>query len=162
MFLESSFAQSVVATDTSTQLLELVHDLLNGTDSITTCPLDALDPHGYPAGCDAAFHFNFINHLSRRDWTRFIGALHTALGPGSRVLMGAQRCVGVVSASSLGIDADPLDRADQRRCPDGSEYAIIDNEFTEEDLKGMLAGRAKELKMAPVHRMWWASYMVER
>lgn len=144
-------AESVLATDTSEQVLAIGRSLVKAAN-VRFVQSDAFDLDQLEGRFDAAFHFNFINHLSYSDWPRLVESLHRKLTRGSVVVMGGQRYRAPESD-------DGIDFYSDRECSDGKRYRLIDNLPDEAQVQSVIGNLVKNMEFTMDHR-WWVKYTV--
>ena len=144
-------ASSVLATDTCGEMLRIGRELTPAAN-VEFGLRDAFDLAGLPRRFDAAFHFNFINHVAYEDWPRLLGGLHAVLEPGAVVVMGGQPYRG-----------DQQDgrgnNYDWRACDSGQRYRLIDNWPDEGRVRAAVGDQAEELEYHE-KQGWMARYRV--
>lgn len=150
-------AKNVTATDISENLLDNARGLCLGNVDFIQCDAFRLDQT--PRKCDAGLHMNFINHLPLAQAARFLDHFHGVLGPGAVVFCGAQRFRGNAT-EPVYEHADSGDTVSLRRHDDGRAIEIVDTLFTEDLLKGLLAGRGTSLQFSANSCWWWLEYRV--
>ena len=144
-------AESVLATDTSGQVLNIGRSLVTARN-VKFLQCDAFDSGKLEGSFDAAFHFNFINHVPYSDWSRLLEQIHSKLDPGSVVVMGGQLYRGSESH-------DGLNYHSEYDCSDGVHYKLIDNIPDEAQVASLVGHLVKDLEFS-VRSGWWARYSV--
>ena len=144
-------AKSVLATDTSEQVLAVGRSLVEETN-VNFLQCDAFDLSRIEGHFDAAFHFNFINHVSFSEWPRLLEHLHGRLDSGAVVVMGGQHYRGPDSDDGIDYYAD-------RECSDGKRFTLIDNLPDEAQVEFVIGHLIENLEFTLDDR-WWAKYCV--
>lgn len=144
-------AKSVLATDTSEQVLAIGRSLVNEVN-VKFVQSDAFDLGQLDERFDAAFHFNFINHLSYSDWPRLVESLHRKLSCGAVVVMGGQRYRAPESD-------DGIDFYSDRKCPNEKCYRLIDNLPDADQVQSTIGHLVNDMEFTMDNR-WWAKYTV--
>ena len=144
-------AKSVLATDTSKQVLAIGRNWVKEAN-VDFVQSDAFDLGQLDERFDAAFHFNFINHLSYSDWPRLVKNLHRKLTHGAVVVMGGQRYRASESD-------DGIDYYSDRECSNGKRYRLIDNLPDEAQVQSVIGHLVENMEFTMDHR-WWTKYTV--
>lgn len=144
-------AKSVLATDTSEQVLAIGRSLVKEAN-VDFVQSDAFDLGQLDERFDAAFHFNFINHLAYSDWPRLVKSLHRKLSRGAVVVMGGQRYRASKSD-------DGIDYYSDRECSNGKRYRLIDNLPDEDQVKFVIGHLVEDMEFTMDNR-WWTKYTV--
>lgn len=147
-------ANSVLATDVSNETLNVARSYTYPEGKVTFQKANAYSLDGVTGTFSAGFHSYWFSHvpLSRRD--EFLNAFHSKLQPGAIVVFGDSSWEG-----SLVDDAG--DRYDVRIARDGTEYEIIKNYPTEEELRDMLKGVASDIQYKSFGSTWAISYQLK-
>lgn len=125
--------------------------------SLTSAPniryqqCDAFDLSQIVGSFNAAFHFNFINHVSYKNWAALVENLHSKLEPGAIVVMGGQLYQGS--------DTDGVDHFAERGAENGERYMLTDNIPDENKVQEVLGNLITDLEFIVDHR-WLAKYVV--
>ena len=146
----AAVAESVVATDTSDQILKIGRRLVPDAN-VQFLKYDAWNLDALRGTFDAAFHYNFINHVPFSDWPALLQHIHTKLEPGAVVLMGGQDFRGPVR--------DDLDWYSEYDCTDGKHYELVDNVPEEKQLISLIGLLAQNIEFDQ-HAGWWVKYSV--
>ncbi len=155
-------ADYVLATDLSPKLLEAaqynVHagkDLPEGR--VKFLLMDAHDVANAPGDFDAAVLVNFFQHIPLARHDAFLDDLHTKLSPGAVVFLATNH---VRDTSTFFQKPGAADWFEPRTRPDGSQWEIIDNVFTEADLRRIFEPRANHLQFTRGKGFYWITYEV--
>ena len=144
-------AESVLATDTSEQVLAIGCGLVNEAN-VEFVQSDAFDLGQLDERFDAAFHFNFINHVPYSDWHRLVENVHRKLTRGAVVVMGGQRYRAPESD-------DGIDYYSDRECSNGKRYRLIDNLPDEAQVESVIGHLVEDMEFTMDNR-WWTEYTV--
>ena len=157
-------ADYVLATDASPRMLaqaeELVahrQDLPDG--KVEFLHLDAFEIGRAPGTFDFGFSVNWVEHIPKVRVDEFLNAFHQKLGQGAKALI-AINYFSDASRAKLYQKSDGSDWYNKRTRPDGSSYEIVDNEYSEEELRQMLKGRAKYVEFYSGVKFYWVTYEV--
>ena len=143
-------AESVLATDTSAQILKIGRELVPAANvQFRRC--DAFELGDLAGPFDGAFHFNFINHLPYGSWPRLLEQVHGKLTPGAVVVMGGQLYRGPQS--------DGGDFYGERGCSNGKRYKLIDNWPEPEQVQDLIGHLARDIEFE-IDCGWWVKYRV--
>ncbi|NKB70535.1 MAG: methyltransferase domain-containing protein [Candidatus Latescibacteria bacterium] len=146
-------AEAVVATDIAAWTTEIGPEFAP-QDNVSFFQCDARDLSPIAGQFDAAFHYNFINHVPYDDWSKVLDELHTKLTPGARVLMGGQQFRGEHQ------DPDSADFYSLRTCDNGKTFKLIDNIPDEERVSALLGSRGILREYDGSDGGWWVKYEV--
>ncbi len=149
----AAVASSVVATDLSPALTEVAELRVKGSDGVRFAVADAYEMHQLEGSFTAVLGAFWWSHVPRQDLPVFLERLHERLGSGGRVIFFDNRYVEGEST--------PLSHEDEhgntyqvRRLEDGSEYLLVKNFPTEEELRGAVVG-ATDDAVATLFRYYW-------
>ena len=156
--IAADVAAHVVATDVSPNLLENARGLPFPKGNVAFLQSDAFDIQQIAGPFDAGLHMNFINHLPLPLVPRFLDGFHAALGSGAMVFCGAQRFRG--DAKDPCYETHEGDTVSLRHHDDGRPVEVVDTLFTEDLLRGLLAGRGTHLHVSMNKWWWWTHYQV--
>ena len=157
--LVADVAEQVVATDISANLLENARGLPLPKANVSFVQSDAFDIQKVKGAFNAGLHMNFINHLPLSQVPRFLDCFHAALEPGAVVFCGTQRFRGDAQNPVYELDSTG-DVVSVRHHDDGRMIEVVDTLFTEDLLRGLLAGRATHLNFTMNKMWWWLNYRV--
>ena len=156
--LAADVAEHVVATDVSPNLLGNARGLAFPRQNVALEVCDAFDIGQAAGPFEAGLHMNFLNHLPLARVPRFLDGFHTALGAEAVVFCGAQRFRG--DAQDPCYETRAGDMVSRRHHDDGRPIEVVDTLFTEDLLRGLLAGRGTDLQFSLNKWWWWAHYVV--
>jgi len=132
----ADFAQKVTAADISPAALKIAAEKLAEYNNIELIADDAYSLENTGRGFAAAFSSDWFSHIPRKSIAGFIKNLESRLTPGAPVIF--------LDMSHRPIfDEDPFEydshgnRVSRRSLPDGTEFDIIKNFFTEAEIKGI-------------------------
>jgi len=152
-------AQSVVATDASAEVLELARARSYPPGKVRFALADAYELGGVAGEFTAGLAAFWWSHVPRQKLSTLLSAFHRRLGPGARVLF-VDNCYREGSSTPLaGWDEDG-NSYQERVLEDGSHFRIVKNFPTPGELRTVLSGRAKGLRITFLHYYWSASYRV--
>ena len=157
-------ASYVLATDGSPRMLKQAEDLIYWKKELPVgrCELlclDAFDIEEAPGSFDVGFSVNWLEHIPRDRVDAFVDALHLKLGSGARVLT-AINFFSEKSRAGLFQKDDNPDWLSKRKRPDGSEYEIVDNPYTEADLRQIFNGKVQNLTYQEGVKFYWVTYEI--
>jgi len=131
-------ARSIVATDASTEVLEVARERLRGDERVTFRAADAFALDRVAGDFDAALAGFWISHVDRGELRGWLGALHARLGPGARVVLFDNRFVAG-SSTPVSRRDDDGNTFQVRRLASGEETEIRKNFLEEPELRALLA-----------------------
>ena len=150
-------AEQVLATDQSPRLLRYAAELKLQNTNWLEC--DAFELSKINLRFNGVCHFNFINHIPLDLTPEFLRILHDRLEPGSTVFCATQRFRGSPDQPWYQ-KKDSGDMVSLRHKADGSVIEVIDTYFSEDLLRGLLAGKACRLRIFMNPWWWWATYQI--
>jgi 2-polyprenyl-3-methyl-5-hydroxy-6-metoxy-1,4-benzoquinol methylase len=157
--LVADVAEQVTATDISANLLDNARGLPLPRSNVSFVQCSAFDVQQVEGDFNAGLHMNFINHLPLAQVAQFLDCFHTALGPGAVVFCGTQRFRGDAQNPMYEL-RDTGDMVSLRHHDDGRMIEIVDTLFTEDLLRGLLAGKATHMNFTMNNYWWWLTYRV--
>jgi ubiquinone/menaquinone biosynthesis C-methylase UbiE len=150
-------AERVVATDPCPQLLNYGGQLNLLNTEWVEC--DAFSLNKIEGAFNGACHINFINHIPLELLPTFLEQMHRRLEPGSVVFCASQRWQGSVEEPWYQ-KPETGDMVSLRHHDDGRPIEVVDTLFTEDLLRGLLCGKARQLQITLKPWWWWASYKI--
>lgn len=159
-------ARSVLVTDASARMLVQARELITTDNELApnSCrflKIDAFHLDQLPQALfDVGICVNFFQHIPYSRHACFLEAFHRTLGSGSRALIAINRLRRETRARLYRRAGEP-DRYDARPRPDGSVCEIIDNVFTERDLRQIFDPWAHDLCYILGTKFYWITYQVK-
>jgi SAM-dependent methyltransferase len=150
-------AACVVATDPCPQLLDYGRRLNLPNTEWVEC--DAFSLGQIEGTFNGACHINFMNHVPLELLPMYLEKVHEKLEPGSAVFCASQRFQGS-SEEPWYQKAETGDMVSLRHHDDGRPIEVVDTLFTEELVREVLSGKARDLEITMKPWWWWASYRV--
>jgi ubiquinone/menaquinone biosynthesis C-methylase UbiE len=152
------FAQSVLATDASQEMLDVARSKqLPATARFTHA--DAYDLSAVQGDFDGGLANFWFSHVPHNRVTDFLNGLHRRLGSGASVFM-ADNCFQEGVGGELVQMPGGTDTFKRRYLSDGSEHLILKNYYTHEQLSSLFESYTRNLKVHVGHYYWWLSYDV--
>jgi demethylmenaquinone methyltransferase/2-methoxy-6-polyprenyl-1,4-benzoquinol methylase len=153
-------ARSVLATDTSSEVLELARRKSYPPGRVRLAEADAYAPHLMDGRFTAAFAGFWWSHVPREAIDGFLRGLHGRLGAGARVVLCDNRYVEGNST--------PIARADaggntyqSRRLAIGDTYDVLKNFPSADELRRVLQSHgAVDLTLTELTYYWCLTYFV--
>jgi SAM-dependent methyltransferase len=149
-------ARSVLATDLNPEMLEVARHKSYPRDNVSFLEVDASDLSGVEGEFTAGLAAFFWSHVRLGALRPFLEGFHAKLGPG--------RLVAYIDNTSDGT-RHPFTRRDEegntyqtRRLNDGSEWEVLKNLPTEDDIRAMLDGLASEIEVTFMSYYWLLTY----
>jgi cyclopropane fatty-acyl-phospholipid synthase-like methyltransferase len=157
-------AEYLLATDCSPRALSRVEgvtrfeqDLHAGRFDVAT--LDAYRPDEAPGEFDAALVVNWFQHMPTARHAEFIARLHQKIGAGGRVMLAINH-LSPASRGRLIRKSNEIDWFEPRETFDGRPVEIIDNFFSESDLRRIFEPHARDLTFHRGKGFYWICYRV--
>lgn len=155
-------ANSILATDASPRMLRQAEELVSWKKELPEgrCEflcLDAFNIDEAPGHFDVGFSVNWLEHIPTARLDEFLDAFHRKLGSGSQVLTAIN-----FFGSTKGLyrkDGLP-DWFSKRTRPDSSTYEIVDNPYSEQDLRRILGRSARNITYHAGVKFYWVTYEV--
>lgn len=152
-------ASSVFAIDSSPAVLDIAGKKLKRFNNITLKEADAYVLEGVAGPFDVAFASDWWSHMPLSSIRPFLGNLHKRIRAGSRVIFIEMMLREVFESETAYYDADG-NRVCLRTLSDGSEFEVIKNFPSKNDLLAVLEGSAEDinyLEFEPLKR-WMLAY----
>jgi ubiquinone/menaquinone biosynthesis C-methylase UbiE len=154
-------ARTVTASDTAPAMLALARQKLHAHPNVTIVAGDAYQLEQITGDFTAGFAIQWFSHIPKAQLSDFLRQWHRRLGSGAAVFLADnQRRTD---------DRDPLfsrpgdpNTYELRTLPDRSQYTIIKNYYTADELRQILVPSTNELQITMGERWWWLSYTVGR
>ncbi len=131
-------ARSVVATDLSPALTEIAEVRVGGSDRVRFAVADAYETHNLDGSFTAVLGAFWWSHVPRQELGTFLGRLHERLGKDGRVVFFDNRYVEGES-TPLSFCDEHGNTYQARQLEDGSEFLVLKNFPTEEELRQAVA-----------------------
>ena len=155
----AAVAREIVATDASEEVLAIARSRLQGCPHVRFAREDAFGPAVVSGGFDAGFAGFWWSHVRKAELPAFLDLFHARLAAGSRAVFIDNR---FVAGSST-----PISRTDDggntyqwRALDDGRAFEVLKNFPSEEDLRGVLAGRGADVRCEWLAYYWCVSYTI--
>ncbi|MFQ5994639.1 MAG: class I SAM-dependent methyltransferase [Acidiferrobacterales bacterium] len=154
-------ARSVLATDTSTEVLELAKTKGYSRGCVRFTLADAYDLSDLPGQFTAALAAFWWSHVPKQRVPEFVQSLHHRLGVGGTVVLIDNR---YVEGSNVPIsEHDERGNTYQLRClRDGSQFRVLKNFPNASELYATLNPCADDLKVFELEYYWYALYKVAK
>jgi len=152
-------ASSVLAIDSSPDVLDIARKKLEHLPNVTFQETDAYTLEGITGSFDVAFAADWWSHMPISSIGLFLENLHKRLRTGSRIIFIDMTMREVFENENVFYDADG-NRVSLRALPDGSEFEVIKNFPLKNDLLTILKGSGDDisyLEFEPLKR-WMISY----
>lgn len=158
--LAEPVVQSITATDISPEMLLVASAKGLDRERVRFLRASAYDLDSVPGTFNAGLANFWLSHVERVRIQAFLDSLHIRLGSGARVFMADNMYIEGVGGELIHKGALE-DTYKKRKLADGSEYTILKNYFTEDELYSYLAPAANELRITMGNLYWWASYITQ-
>ncbi|NKB72006.1 MAG: methyltransferase domain-containing protein [Candidatus Latescibacteria bacterium] len=137
------------------QVVEAGRDLPPGR--VEFAQLDAHCPHLAPGTFDAALVVNWFQHMPIQRHAEFIDGLRRKVEPGGIVFLAINHYGPAVYAGLFSKPGDP-NRYGTRQAFDGKEHDIIDNVFSQADLREIFGPVARDLRFELAEKFFWIEF----
>ena len=152
-------AQSVVATDTSADMLSFARKKNLPEEVVTYRHADAYDLASVDGQFDAGVANFWLSHVPRSMLDEFLRGFHRRLGCGAIVFMIDNYCVPGYGGEFIRV-AGSEDTFRRRQLADGSSHIIIKNYYDEAQLQKIFSPLTAALEINSGEYYWWLSYQV--
>lgn len=152
----SASAAAITATDLNPETLDVARTRTYGPAPVTFQPADAYALDQIPGHFNVAFIGFFWSHILRAELPRFLGGLHTRLGPAARVIVVDNRYVPGSSTPISRTTADG-DTFQHRTLSDGRSYEIVKNFPAPGQFRADVAAVATDVKWTQLRYFWLAT-----
>jgi len=150
-------SQSILAIDAVQETLDIAQQRISATHVIFL-QADAYDLSSLPYDFDAAFAGFWLSHVPKQVLPQFIEQLHSSLKPRSKVLFLDN--LFVRGSSSDIVHTDEFGNTYQnRKLVDGTQYQIIKNFLSEEELRDILQIKGDQLVYHKWDYFWALEYV---
>jgi SAM-dependent methyltransferase len=152
-------ARHVVATDASPEMLAVAAEkgLLAGRVEFRLA--DAYDLAPVSGSFDAGLAGFWLSHVPKARVDGFLDGLHARLSPGSVVFMADNVYVPGVGGELLH-KPDGEDTFKLRTLSDGTEYEVLKNYYSADQLRRIFMQRAINLEIHIGKCFWWITYEI--
>lgn len=113
-------------------------------------------PGKFDSGC-ANFWFS---HIPKTRIVEFLKGFHEKLGTGSKVFMADNMYVEGLGGTLISKEGEE-DTYKIRQISDGTNYEIIKNYYTEEELERVFENKVNYLEIHMGECFWWINYIVK-
>jgi len=155
-------AESVLAIDSSSTALEIAGRKLTQFNNVTLQNADAYLLDDISGPFDIAFSSDWWSHMPVSSINRFLENLHSRLRKGSRVIFIDMMTREEFEKETVYYDDDG-NRVSLRALPDGSEFEVIKNFPSNEDLFAFLEGWGNDISYLEFKSLkrWMITYITE-
>jgi ubiquinone/menaquinone biosynthesis C-methylase UbiE len=137
--------RTILAIDVNESMLAIARDKFHAKPNVRFECMDAYDLDKIRGTFNAAFAADWWSHIPRALIRPFLEGLHGKLRQGAKVIF-----IDMLPSSSLDIESYYYDVAGdfvrKRVLPDGSEFTVIKNFPTENEIREILKGIAKDIR----------------
>ncbi|NNG27012.1 MAG: class I SAM-dependent methyltransferase, partial [Ignavibacteriaceae bacterium] len=153
----SNTAHSIVAIDSSNEVLDIARFKSYKKDNVKFINDDALSLSKIKRTFDSAFYGFWFSHIQKNDIESFITNLHRKLYPFSFVVM--------IDNNYVEGSSTPVSRKDEegntfqlRKLEDGSEYEVLKNFYLEDELKYIFKNYSSNFEIINLKYYWMIKY----
>lgn len=149
-------AESILATDVDPTMISLARRRLAGHSNVRCQVADAYDLDGVQGHFTAAFSHWWWSHVPKSRLRGFLCALHEKLMPGALVIFADQ----LRYDWALRREDQEGNLLERRTLPDGSQWEIVKNFPTEDEIVSTLRGISQSVSYREYHeaRYWALAY----
>jgi len=101
----------------------------------------------------------WLSHVPLARMGDFLAGWHRRLGTGAQVFLGDNQLTEEWG-NDLIRKSGEIDTYEPRLLPDGREYVIVKNYFTEDELSALVEPVAEDIRITIGTRWWWLGYRV--
>jgi SAM-dependent methyltransferase len=152
-------ARSVTATDIAPTMLAHARDKLHAHRNVTVVAGDAYQLDQIAGDFTAGLAMQWFSHIPKAHVTNFLTHWHARLGSRAAIFLGDNQRRADDRDPLISIPGDP-NTYEIRTLRDGSQYTIIKNYYTADELRTVLAPTADDLQITMSQRWWWLSYTI--
>jgi SAM-dependent methyltransferase len=152
-------AEHITGVDASEAMLAIARQKQLPADKIELRSGDAYALDEVEGDFDAALANFWLSHVPRSRLNSFLEGLHARLGSGAVVFMADNTYIPGIGGELLS-KPGTNDTYKVRRLADGTQYDVLKNYFTRQELTDLFAPRARDLDIHMGECYWWLSYTV--
>jgi SAM-dependent methyltransferase len=152
-------ARYIVATDASPEMLAVAAEKGLPAGRVEFRLADAYDLAAVSGSFDAGLAGFWLSHVPKGRMDAFLDGLHARLSPGSVVFMADNVYVPGVGGELLR-KPDREDTFKLRTLSDGTEYEVLKNYYSADQLRRIFAQRAINLEAHIGKCFWWITYEI--
>jgi SAM-dependent methyltransferase len=153
-------ARSLTAIDSAPSMLALAREKLHAHPNVTIVAGDAYHLDQIAGEFTGGLAMQWFSHIPKAQLSTFLMHWHRRLGSGAGIFLGDNQRRADERDPLISIAGDP-NTYEIRSLPDESQYTIVKNYYTAEELRMLLMPFAKELQITIGERWWWLSYTVD-
>ncbi len=150
-------ARSILGVDIGREVLGIAAAKPYPRGKVRFARADAYRLEGIDGAFSAALAAFWWSHVPLSRLDEFVGSLHRCLGEGRRVVLVDNRYVAGSSTPIARVDRSG-NSYQRRRLEDGTEFEILKNFPTPEDIRCSLAGLARCVRIVELDYYWYAVY----
>lgn len=154
-------ARSIVATDVNEEMLAIAAQKLPYNEHVKFVQADAYTLDGITGNFTAAMAAAWFSHIPKSQRMEFFTNLHSRLQPGSLVVMIDNTYVEGVNNPLADYIDDEGNTYSSRKLKDGSDWQIVKNFPTEDELRQLLNGITEDIHFNKMTYYWWLSYRTQ-
>jgi len=151
--------RSVLATELTPAPLQLAIARGLPAEKVRFAQWNAFDLLAIPGNFDALVATGFFDHVPKIKSDVFLFGVAQRVGPGGRVFLSGSQWTD--RAKRLRVYRESCaDTYMRRSMQDGTEYLILDNEFTAAELQEIFSSRGDDVPVCYGFFRWWVRYSV--
>lgn len=161
-----SATREIAMTAASVTGIEIAPNMLNiaaasdNPSNVSYLAGDAFDLESITTGnsFNGGFAAGFLHTCPSSRYAEFLNGFHARLEGGSVVFMRSSRPTSPDAVSRLFRVAGHADQFMMRQLSDGSEYVMVENDPTEDELRSVFEPLSKDLRVHIGNYWWWIRY----
>ena len=151
-------AVRVCGVDVNGSTLAVARTRSYGPAAVRLVQADVYRPLPLAPRFDAGFAGLWLSHVDRARMPAFLDAFHSALAPGSAVMLFDERETESRAGATARIDAAG-NRYEKRRLADGSRFEILKNWYDGATLAALFRGRGHAFWSRDLEHFWVCGYI---
>jgi SAM-dependent methyltransferase len=152
-------AESVTAIDASPAMLAIAAARLAAHPSVQVRSGDAYQLGAVDGDFTGGLAMQWLSHVPLARMAEFLDGWHQRLGSGAQVFLGDNQLTADWEDDLIRKPGE-ADTYEPRLLPNGSEYVIVKNYFTEDQLRALVEPAAEDVRITMGSRWWWLGYRV--
>jgi SAM-dependent methyltransferase len=155
----ANFASAICAVDLSADTLAMARAKNLNPDRVRFLIADAMALPIDLGIFESSFCGFWWSHIPRTAIFDFLGSLHLHLAPGAKVVL-LDNLYVEGSSTPISRQSDEGDTYQLRQLSDGSNYEVLKNFPTEQELRIQLGAHARRVKYTSLQYYWYMEYEV--
>jgi len=152
-------AESITAVDASPAMLAIAAGRLARYPSVQVLIGDAYRLEEVEGDFTGGLAMQWLSHVPLAGMGDFLDGWHRRLGPGAQVFLGDNQLTAEWGDDLIRRPGE-IDTYEPRSLPDGSEFVIVKNYFTEDQLRALVEPAGDDIRITMGTCWWWLGYRV--